>query len=302
MDADVSSFRQVLTSTQTALSDADIYCGHGYADPHDEAVALVLAAAGLSLHTGAEILDQPFPDDALHVLNEYIQHRVERRVPVAYIICEAWLGPCRFIADPRALVPRSPIAEVVLDEFAPWWQGKHAPGRIVDVCCGGGSLGLLAAHVFPSAEVVLMDLDSDALALASENRAAMGGDQNIHVVKADLLSPLSDNSVDVILANPPYVDSVEMAALPAEYHHEPRQALAAGADGLDLIPALFAQAARVLKPEGLMFLEVGNSWSAMESAYPDSPFVWVELAQGGCGVAVITHSELGQLATLNPNR
>jgi ribosomal protein L3 glutamine methyltransferase len=292
----VSSYSTLFASTEALLAAADVWCGHGYIDHHDEAIALVLASAGQPLDSDAGILNETYPEQARPTLERFIRQRTEERLPVAYIIGEAWLGPCRFRADARALVPRSPIAEIVLNELAPWWSSDTVPQHIVDVCCGGGSLGLLASHVFPDSRITLMDIDTRALALASENIKLHDKAEQVQSIRADLLSPLSPQCVDVILANPPYVDAPEMAVLPQEYLHEPRHALAAGEDGLDLVHVLLRQATEALKPGGLLLLEVGNSWETLEAAYPRFDFIWVELESGGYGVTALTREDLLRLA------
>ena len=165
----MTTFREILIATETELLSADLFFGHGYESAHDEAVALVLAAADCSLvDTSAAILDTGYPVTALPKLRAFLTARCEERLPVAYITGEAWLGHLCFKSDARALVPRSPVAELVLNHFEPWYQGPD-PQVIIDVCCGGGSLGMLAKSLFPGAQVLLSDLDSAALSLASEN-------------------------------------------------------------------------------------------------------------------------------------
>lgn len=289
------TFREALADTEDALIAAQVYCGHGYESEHDESVALVLAAAGLPDETGAEILDQTMPETALERLAGFVRQRTIERFPVAYITGWAWLGPLRFRADDRALVPRSPLMAVIDHGFAPWWKSS-VPNRIVDVCCGGGSLGLIAAQAFPDSDVWLLDIDDRALSLAQENLELHAPD-NVKLVKADLLEPLAPNSVDIIMANPPYVDASDMASLPPEYLHEPRLALAAGEDGLDLVHRLLLQAAEALTPDGIMLLEVGNSWYALERAYPAEPFTWLQFETGGHGVCVLDKPTLNRLST-----
>lgn len=284
----------MLIAVEETLLAADLFYGHGYDSAHDEAVALVLAASGLPVDTGAEILDQPFPQQAGVVLAEWLNLRTSKKLPVAYITGRAWLGPLEFLSDHRALVPRSPIMELVLGAFAPWWQGDD-PSDIIDVCCGGGSLGILAAAVFENSRVILSDIDQQALALAQANIDYHSCGHRVFCAQGDLLSEFGDGVADVILANPPYVDALDMSTLPAEYLHEPRHALAAGEDGLDLVHTLLVQSESVLRPGGLLFLEVGNSWEAMEAAYPAFPFVWVELSAGGHGVTVLSKEELSGL-------
>ncbi len=293
----MTTFREGLKATEQALIDAGVWCGHGYESAHDEAVALVLAAAGMPVDTGTDILEQPIPEEALARLATYVDQRTIERIPVAYIIGRAWLGPLEFIADSRALVPRSPLMAAIETGFAPWWRGM-APRRIVDLCCGGGSLGLLAAWAYPDAEVLLLDIDTSALELAAQNLTKHQC-TNAAIVQGDLLSPLAPRSADVILANPPYVDAEDMSDLPPEYHHEPRLALAAGDDGLDLVHQILRQAADVLSDEGVLFLEVGNSWSALEASYPTHGFVWLQFESGGHGVCALEKSALVALLSAN---
>lgn len=288
----MKTYRQVLIETEQTLIKAAVFCGHGYESEHDEAVALVLAAAELPDNTGAEILDETMPEAALLQLADWVSKRTEERIPVAYLTGWAWLGPLKFRSDSRALVPRSPLMSVVMDGFEPWYHGPV--DHVVDVCCGGGSLGLLAAAGLPETKVTLLDIDDDALSLARENRQLTGLD-SVTIAKSDLLAVLPDACCDVVLANPPYVDAQDMADLPPEYRHEPSLALEAGADGLDLVHRLLAEACRVLRPEGVLFLEVGNSWPALEASYPQVPFYWLELPCGGHGVCVINKGELSNL-------
>lgn len=289
----MTTFRDTLTSTENQLLDAGVFCGHGYESEHDEAVALVLAAASLSpLETGTEVLDEVYPVEAEETLTKFLNARCDTRLPVAYITGEAWLGPLCFKSDSRALVPRSPVAEIVLNQFQPWYQGTY-PRVIVDVCCGGGSLGMLAKWVFPDAQVLISDIDGDAIELARENAAVHAVDA---VIRADLLTWCADGSVDVILANPPYVDAEDMRDLPPEYLHEPRLALSGGDDGMDLVRVMLVDAARILRAGGILILEVGNSIEALEGLSPLLSPLWVDLEQGGHGVAVFMAQDLAQWA------
>jgi ribosomal protein L3 glutamine methyltransferase len=287
------TFREILIDTEAELLNADVFFGHGYESAHDEAVALVLAAADLSLmDTSSAILDTDYPSTASLKLRSFLNARCEERLPVAYITGEAWLGHLCFKSDERALVPRSPVAEVVLNAFEPWYQGPD-PQVIVDVCCGGGSLGMLAKSMFPTAQVLLSDLDHAALSLASENSQIHAVDG---IVRGDLLSWCKALCADIIIANPPYVDARDMQGLPAEYHHEPGLALSGGDDGLDLVRVLLRDAARILRPTGLLILEVGNSFEALDELSEQLHPIWVELEQGGHGVAVFMAQDLAQWA------
>jgi len=288
----MQTFRTKLSQVETALHEAAVYCGHGYESVSDEAVALVLGAAGLPPEQPLSLLDQPFPGQADPRLEALVGKRCRQRLPVAYCLQEAYLAGLRFIADPRALIPRSPVAHVVAERLAPWWPVDREPGVIVDVCCGGGSLGLVAAEAFPRAMVLLSDLDEQALSLASENIALHGRAERVCAMRADLLTSLSSGSVDVVLANPPYVSRAEMTELPPEYSAEPRIALEADGEGTELAVRLLREGVRVLAPDGLMLLEVGETWMTLEDRLPKVPFLWLELPQGGSGVAVISAQEL----------
>ena len=288
----MQTFRTKLSQVKAALQDAAVYCGHGYESVSDEAAALVLGAARLAPEQPLSLLDQPFPIEAEPRLEALVGQRCRQRLPVAYCLQEAYLAGLRFIADPRALIPRSPVAHVVEERLAPWWPVDREPGVIVDVCCGGGSLGLVAAEAFPRAMVLLSDLDEQALSLASENIALHGRADRVCAMRADLLTSLSSGSVDVVLANPPYVSRAEMADLPPEYSAEPRMALEADAEGTALAVRLLREGARVLAPDGLMLLEVGETWMTLEDRLPKVPFLWLELPQGGSGVAAISAQEL----------
>ena len=287
----MATFREIFIDAETELLGADLFFGHGYESAHDEAVALVLAAADCSLvDTSASILDTHYPKTAAPKLRSFLTARCEERLPVAYIIGEAWLGHLCFKSDARALVPRSPVAELVLNQFEPWYQGPD-PQVIIDVCCGGGSLGMLTKSLFPSAQVLLSDVDSAALSLASENSQVHPVDG---IVRGDLLSWCGSSCVDIIIANPPYVDRDDMRGLPAEYRHEPRLALAGGEDGLDLVRVLIRDAARILHPTGLLIVEVGNSFEALDDLSEQLRPTWVELEQGGHGVAIFMGQDLAQ--------
>jgi len=288
----MQTFRTKLSQVETALRDAAICCGHGYESAYDEAVALVLGAAGLPPEQPLSLLDQPFPVEAESQLAALLDQRCHHRLPVAYCLKEAYLAGLRFIADPRALIPRSPVSHMVAQRLTPWWPEDQEPGVIVDVCCGGGSLGLVAADAFPDAIVLLSDLDGQALSLASENIALHRRSDRVIALRTDLLSAFSSGSVDLVLANPPYVSRAEMAELPPEYNAEPRIALEADAEGTELAVRLLREGVRVLAPDGLMLLEVGETWMALEDRLPRVPFLWLELPQGGSGVAVISAQEL----------
>ena len=288
----MATFATKLGQIEAALDAAGLCFGHGYASAHDEAVALLLAAAKLPAEQTAALLAEPFPVEAETRLNQMLAVRCNERQPVAYIVGEAYLAGVRFLSDHRALVPRSPIAQLLTEGLFPWWAAASSPRHIVDVCCGGGSLGIVAATCFPEATVTLSDLDSQALSLAAENVRFNDLGSRVFCVQADLLAALAAGGVDLILSNPPYVSAAEMRDLPAEYEHEPRVALEAEAEGTALALQVLRTAASLLSSEGLLILEVGETAEALECSLPRVPFTWVDLPQGGSGVAVISAQEL----------
>ncbi len=288
----MNTFGTKLRQIEASLAASDVFFGHGYESAHDEAVALLLGAAKLPADQSSALLTQTFPAEAEGRLSQMVAARCVDRQPVAYILGEAWLAGVRFLSDQRALVPRSPIAQLLTEALFPWWAAAVPPRHIVDVCCGGGSLGILAGTCCPQATVMLSDLDSQALSLAAENVRCNDLGSRVFCLQADLLAPLAAGSVDVILSNPPYVCAAEMLELPAEYEHEPRIALEAEVEGTALALRVLRAAERLLTKEGLLVLEVGETAETLERKLPRIPFTWVDLPQGGSGVAAVSAQEL----------
>lgn len=273
------------------LERSDIYCGHGTDNSWDEAVQLVLAVAGLPADSDDRVLARSLATDQQHQLMSLLTRRTEERIPLPYLLGRAHFAGLQFKCDARAIIPRSPLAELILGDFQPWYRGP-APARVLDLCCGGGCLGLAVAHYLPAAEVDLLDLDAQALALARENAALLGLDTRVRILQSDLFAAVPDTRYDIIISNPPYVDAADLASMPAEYHHEPALALGSGLDGLDLTRRILARAEAQLLPHGLLVVEVGNSCEALEEAYPQVPFTWLEFESGGHGVFALTAAEL----------
>lgn len=275
----------------TALIDAGLFYGHGTDNAWDEAIQLVLSVVDLPLDTEDDVLPHPFGDKACAELDGLLRRRIEERVPAPYLLGKAWFAGLDFLCDERALIPRSPMAELILNDFSPWYAGPQ-PARLLDLCCGGGCLGLAAAHYHSQLQVELADIDETALSLARENVSHRGLGERVATLRSDLFDELENRRYDIILSNPPYVDAGDFSTMPPEYRHEPELALAAGNDGLDLARRILARAADYLEPTGLLLLEVGNSWEALERAYPKVPFTWVEFEHGGHGVFALTGEEL----------
>jgi ribosomal protein L3 glutamine methyltransferase len=274
-----------------ALHDSDVYFGHGTDNPWDEAVQLVLSVADLPLDADDGVLPHPVASADLAKIEQLLRRRIEEHIPLPYLAGKAWFAGLEFLCDPRAIIPRSPIAELILNDYQPWYAGPE-PGRILDLCCGGGCIGLAAAHHGAGARVDLVDVDPGALQLAAENRRKLGLEGRVEIIESDLFDAVSGRRYNLILSNPPYVDAADLARMPAEYHHEPELALGSGADGLYLARRILAGAATYLEDGGLLVLEVGNSWQALEAAFPRVPFTWLEFEHGGHGVCALTAQEL----------
>lgn len=279
-----------------ALENSDVYFGHGTDNAWDEAVQMVLCTADLPFDSDETILQQPLTDAVFAQLQAVLRQRINDFLPLPYLLGKAWFAGLEFRCDARAIIPRSPIAELILGEFQPWYRGAGLT-RILDLCCGGGCIGLAIAHYFPEAHVDLLDIDEAALELARENAVLLGVQDRVTIIQSDVFSALADERYDLIVSNPPYVDAADLASMPAEYHHEPERSLGSGADGLDLARRILRDAGQFLREDGLLIVEVGNSGEALEEAYPQVPFTWVEFEYGGDGVFTLSAHELQQYST-----
>jgi ribosomal protein L3 glutamine methyltransferase len=222
---------------------------------------------------------------------ELIERRCKERVPMAYLINEAWFAGIPFFVDERVLVPRSPIAELIENGFTPWLVGDEV-SNILDMCTGSGCIGIACAMTFPDAEVDLVDISSDALDVANINIKRHHLESRVHAIASDLFTELSGKQYDLIVTNPPYVDAKDIGSMPGEYSHEPVLGLGAGNDGLDCIRVILRNAADHLTEYGILVGEVGNSYTALSEAFPDVPFLWLDLQRGGHGVFVLTAGQL----------
>jgi ribosomal protein L3 glutamine methyltransferase len=224
-------------------------------------------------------------------ITDVIERRVVERVPAAYLIGRAWFAGLEMVVTPDVLVPRSPIAELVEVGFEPWVDGDQV-GRVLDLCCGGGCIGIAAAVYLPEANVDLVDISAPALAVAERNAEHHGVTDRVRILASDLFAALGDARYDVIVSNPPYVSRAELERLPAEYRNEPHQGLFGGEDGLDIVVRILADAANHLTDDGVLILEVGSSAIALEERLPTLPFTWLDFERGGEGVCLLTRGQL----------
>lgn len=274
------------------LAQSEACYGHGTQTPLDEAAALVLGALHLPFDLHHSYFAARLTDGEKQHLAGLIARRIDERIPVPYLTGRTLYGGYEFMVDRRVLIPRSPIAELIEARLAPWWGEENGdPAYILDLCTGSGCIGILAALHYPQAEVVLADIDEDALEVAYLNAQRYGLENDVQLVRSDGFSEI-EGCFDWILCNPPYVPHAEMEDIAPEFLHEPRHALVSGADGMDFTRTLLHRAADYLSEDGLLVLEVGMSRPYLEEAYPDVAFDWVELTRGGEGVLVMGRDEL----------
>jgi ribosomal protein L3 glutamine methyltransferase len=251
--------------------------GHGTTNAVDEAAFMMLEALRLPIHTIDPWLDlEPSAAERARLLT-LIDARVSLRMPAPYLLGAAYMRGVRFHVDRRALIPRSFIGDLLADGALPIDPRKVR--RVLDLCTGSGCLAILAAFTFSRAKIDAVDLSAGALALARRNVATHRLGDRIALHRGDLFQPLAKQRYDLIITNPPYVDARSMAKLPPEYRHEPRMALAAGDDGLDLVRRILDEAPRHLRPDGGLLCEIGRGRAPLEHAYPNTNFVWLDTEQ-----------------------
>ena len=281
------------------LTDAKVAFGHGTANAFDEAAWLVLWKAGLPLDSSLEdpnidqnsVANTPLAGVLIDSIAALFIARIDSRKPAAYLTQEAWLQGIPFYIDERAIVPRSFIAELLADGSFDDWLGPHTK-RVLDLCTGNGSLAVLAAMTYPETTVVGADISTDALEVALINVDKHGLQDRISLVESDSWKALNGQIFDLILCNPPYVNSASMAALPLEYLAEPALALAGGTDGMDFIRGLLQAAPAHMSEHAVMILEIGNERAFFETAFPDLEIVWLETSAGVDSVLLITKTAL----------
>ncbi|HEX4481402.1 MAG TPA: 50S ribosomal protein L3 N(5)-glutamine methyltransferase [Rudaea sp.] len=291
MTAELETIVDFIRYGASRFAAAGLTFGHSYDNAMDEATHAVLQTLhlphDLSPAYGVAKLTAPERKRVLAL----IERRVRERKPIAYLTGEAWFAGLKFKSDERALVPRSPIAETILNGFSPWLEGVHVR-RALDLCTGGGCIGIAMAAHNPEWDVDLADISDEALSLTRENILFQNVENRVRAVKSDLFKNLKGEKYDLIVSNPPYVTLQEFAALPAEYDHEPSLALKAGDDGLDFALRILAEAPAHLNEPGVLIVEVGESEHALVRLLPKLPLDWIEFDVGQMGVFVISRAEL----------
>lgn len=292
---DLKTLRDFIRYGASQFGRAGLTHGHGYDNALDEATQLVLHALHLShdlspVYAGAHLTTR----EKAQVLALF-RRRIDERIPACYLTGEAWFAGLAFKTDARALVPRSPIAELIQAGYSPWIDHIQV-GRMLDLCTGGGCIGIASAVHMPDWQVDGADISAEALTLAAENVERFDVGDRVRLLRSDLFDALAGEHYELIVSNPPYVTEGQYAAMPGEYDHEPRLGLTSGADGLDLPLRLLAQAADHLAPQGVLIMEVGEAERALQQLLPQVPFAWVEFRVGQMGVLVLRREELREHA------
>ena len=275
------------------LDEARVVYGHGTDNAVDEALVLVLHAAGLRPGASESLFASRLTTSERRAAVDLISRRVGERLPAPYLTGRAWFAGLEFACDPRALVPRSPIAEWIERGFEPWLD-PDVVERVLEIGTGGGAIAVACAMAFPNATVDAIDVSDAALDLARENCMTHDVGGRVRLFRSDVYAEVNE-PYDLIVSNPPYVDAETMATLDPEYLHEPRIGLEAGSDGLDCVRRILAGASARLRPRGVLVCEVGASRAALEHAYPAVPFTWLDLSRGGEGVFLLEAAQLGEL-------
>lgn len=284
--------RDMLRLAVTRFNEARLFFGHGNSNAFDEAVYLVLNSLSLPLDTLEPFLDARLTPEEIGRIRRLIDRRVSERIPAAYLTTEAWLQGYRFYVDQRVIIPRSFIAELIMEQFAPWVDDHQPPHHILELCTGSGCLAIMMADAFPHAVIDALDLSTDALDVARINVAEYEMTDRINLVHSDLYQAIPQKKYDLIVTNPPYVNSTSMKKLPPEYQHEPQMALAGGDDGMDLVRKIVREAGKHLNENGLLIVEIGNEAAHAEAAFPDLELTWISTSGGDDRVFLVEASQL----------
>lgn len=286
------TLRDLLRHAVTRFNTEGLFFGHGTSNAYDEAAYLLLHTLKLPLEKLEPFLDAKLLPQEIEALLALIERRCSERLPAAYLTNEAYLGDYRFYVDERVIVPRSFIAELIPEQFQPWIADPWAVTSVLELCTGSGCLAIMLADAFPHAHIDAVDLSKDALAVAHRNVDDYLLQERVSLVESDLYDKLPGKKYDLIVSNPPYVNSQSMNFLPAEYRAEPHMALAGGKDGMDIVRRIIAGARERLTSKGVLIIEIGNEYAHAEEAFPELELTWLSTSAGDGSVFLLTADQL----------
>lgn len=282
----LTTLEDFLFFAEKCFIEAELYFGHGTDNAWDEAVALARHVLEFPVDADNSLLNRNLKEEEIQSLKILMQRRIKDRIPMPYLTHEAWFAGLLFYIDERTIIPRSPLGGLIQDQLLPWSVGREMH-RILDLCTGSGCMAIALAEAFPLAKIDAVDLSREALEVAEKNIKLHNLEDRIRLIRADLFDACADLRYDLIISNPPYVDRLDMENLPLEFQWEPKMALAAGEDGLQIVRRILRDAPEFLTEKGLLIVEVGNSMEALMEAYPQIPFIWLDFEHGGHGVFLL---------------
>ncbi|MFT4058880.1 MAG: 50S ribosomal protein L3 N(5)-glutamine methyltransferase [Legionella sp.] len=290
---ELSTVLDFLRFSLSCSINANLYYGHGTDNAWDDMRSLVLRSLSLPYDIEPDLLNGRLTTSEKKHLCQQLEKRINQRVPVPYLIKEAYFCDLPFYVDERVLIPRSPLAELIKNQFAPWIDVEQVH-RVLDLCTGSGCIAIACCYAFPDAHVDAVDISNEALAVAHLNREELGVEGQLTLIESDCFDQVPEVKYDLIVSNPPYVSKDEMQTLPDEFRHEPVLALETGNNGLAIVETILKNAHAYLSEHGVLVVEVGNSEEALNDAYPHVPFTWLEMSHGGQGVFLLTKQQLDE--------
>lgn len=294
----MKTIRDFLRWGMSQMNAHDVHFGHGTENSEDEAMLLVSHALHLPYPIQAEYWSARLTSEEMEAIQSLFHRRIQERVPALYLTHQAWFAGLPFYVDERVLIPRSPIAELIEQQFLPWIDTDNIH-RVLDLCTGSGCIAIACAYAFPEAHVDAVDISPEALAVAQKNNQEHHTEDTVSLILSNMWSALPpENQYDIIVSNPPYVGEAEFLDLPKEYTHEPALALLTeknSSDGLECVDEILRSAKKYLSPHGILVVEVGNAEEALMEKYPEVPFLWLDFERGGSGVFLLTAEQLADL-------
>ena len=292
----LATVRDYIRWGASRFAEAKLFHGHDTVTALDDAAALVLHSLHLPYNLSESYFSAQLTVDERHKIVDLINHRINTRVPSAYLMHEAIFAGLPFYVDERVLVPRSPIAELIREQFSPWVEPDQIH-HVLDLCTGSACIAIACAYAFPDAQVDAVDLSEEALEVAKINVAKHEVEDQLTLHHSDLFNALPAQKYDLIVSNPPYVAIAEWEQLPAEFHAEPEMGFTGGESGLDLVIKILVDSAEYISEQGILIVEVGSSAETLQKQFPEVPFYWLNFEHGGDGVFLLTAEQVFQFNT-----